>query len=182
MPGSEMSSGGGPVPRRSAFVQRAMFVSGWTTVMRMISRAMADRTMTRTRNRIPLSRQSRRHHLGQGLRHEGAERRCRGLDGSEAVEEGQTLLGLAELDEKPLEGLPIAARESGLRGLLQPFAQHGGAPLEVLEEALPLVTDLQVREATDDRERREPDGPDETRGNAQAAPRWPTAKARRSSR
>ena len=125
---------------------------------------------------------NRRHHLGQGLRQEGPKRRCRGLYCSEAVEEGHALLGLAKLDEKPLKRLPIASRESGLRDFLQPFAEHCGTLLEALEEALPLVTDLQVREATDDRERREPDGSDEARGYAQAAPRWTTAEARRSRR
>ena len=44
------------LPRRSAFVHRAILARGRTTLMRTISKAMAESTTTRTRKRMPLSR------------------------------------------------------------------------------------------------------------------------------
>src|SRR5215831_19487148 len=59
MLGSAMSRGGGPMPRRSAFVQRAILVKGWITLIRTIRKAMTERTTARTRKRMPLSRHRR---------------------------------------------------------------------------------------------------------------------------
>ena len=49
----------------------------------------------------------RRHHLGQRLRQVWAEGRSRSLHYSGPIEEGQSLLGLTELHEKPVERLDV---------------------------------------------------------------------------
>src|SRR5262249_57420486 len=67
-----------------------------------------------------------RRHLGLRLSQHGTERGRGGLHGAHAVEEGQALLGLAELYEETLESGATAAREGRLRRLRESLAEHGG--------------------------------------------------------
>ena len=110
-----------------------------------------------------------RRHVGRrlGPGHEGF--RGEGDQARRLVIDGEPLAGPTESLQQSLESGARVAAQRGLHTVLQAFSEQRGAALELLTQALPLVRDLEIREARHHGEGGDPDGQDESGGDSHEA-------------
>jgi len=110
-----------------------------------------------------------RRHVGRrlGPGHEGF--RGEGDQARRLVIDGEPLAGPTESLQQSLESGARVAAQRGLHTVLQAFSEQRGAALELLAQALPLVRDLEIREARHHGEGGDPDGQDESGGDSHEA-------------
>jgi hypothetical protein len=108
------------------------------------------------------ARGERPRHLRQGaLDMLGHVRRHRDHRGDPVVDR-QVEVGLAELLHQAVDlDLVAAAGQRRFQHLLEALAHEGGAPVELVDQPLPLLGDLQVGEDPDDHQRGDPERNDQ---------------------